>query len=203
MQPLEEIRKNVPPESFAHVCVDMQNVFLDPTRWETPWAQQILGRVRRIVAAIPDRTVFARFRPPQRWTDAEGAWKIFYRHWEEMTLSHSEPELFDVPDLLVSLATAPNFVDRSIFNPWQSGELEQYLARWRTRGVIITGCETDVCVLSAALGAVDRGLFVIVPRNAVCGSVNATHDAALSILSERYSTQIAVVDDGVVESLLH
>jgi len=66
----------------------------------------------------------------------------------------------------------------------------------------VTGCETDVCVLSTVLGAIDRGYFVVVPRHAVCGSVDATHDAAITILAQRYGTQIAVVDHEAVQRLV-
>jgi nicotinamidase-related amidase len=45
------------------------------------------------------------------------------------------------------------------------------------RSLVITGSETDVCVLATALDAVDRGYRVILIENAVCCSSDAGHDA--------------------------
>lgn len=56
--------------------------------------------------------------------------------------------------------------------------------------VVLTGGETDVCVLSTALGAIDLGYHVIVLRDAVCSGADDTHDASLELLGDRFSVQL-------------
>ncbi|MGY4466887.1 nicotinamidase-related amidase [Bradyrhizobium sp. LB9.1b] len=42
---------------------------------------------------------------------------------------------------------------------------------------MITGAETDVCVLSTVLGAVDLGFRVVIVKDALCSSSDVGHDA--------------------------
>lgn len=56
--------------------------------------------------------------------------------------------------------------------------------------MLVSGGETDVCVLATVLGAVDAGFRVIVATDALCSSVDETHDAIIGFYHERLSTQI-------------
>jgi nicotinamidase-related amidase len=56
--------------------------------------------------------------------------------------------------------------------------------------LVITGGETDVCVLGTVLGAVDRGYRVVVATDALCSSSDQTHDASLSVYRNRYGQQV-------------
>lgn len=74
----------------------------------------------------------------------------------------------------------------------------------RERGastLVVTGAETDICVLSTVLTAVDLGYRVIVVADAICSSVDSTHDALMTVYSERFGEQIELIDtDAVLES---
>jgi nicotinamidase-related amidase len=61
-------------------------------------------------------------------------------------------------------------------------------------GLIVTGSETDVCVLATVLHAVDLGWRVVLVRDAVCSSSDAGHDALLEVYHRRYSLQIETAD---------
>jgi nicotinamidase-related amidase len=66
----------------------------------------------------------------------------------------------------------------------------------RARGIdslVVTGAETDVCVLATVLGAVDRGYRVVIPTDALCSSSDHTHDAMLTLYRERYGQQVEAV----------
>src|ERR1700753_1111964 len=67
-------------------------------------------------------------------------------------------------------------------------------ARARRRELVVTGSETDVCVLATVLGAVDAGYRVILVRDAGCSSSDEGHDALLALFGRRFSEQIEVVD---------
>ena len=60
--------------------------------------------------------------------------------------------------------------------------------------MIVTGSETDVCVLATVLGAVDLGYRVIVVRDAICSSSDEGHDALLRVYHGRYTEQIETAD---------
>ena len=57
-------------------------------------------------------------------------------------------------------------------------------------GLVITGSETDVCVLGTVLGAVDVGYRVIIVRDAICSSSDQGHDALMEVYHSRFSEQI-------------
>jgi nicotinamidase-related amidase len=73
----------------------------------------------------------------------------------------------------------------------------------RERGIdtlVISGTETDVCVLAAVLGAVDHGFRVVLPVDALCSSTDETHDALMKLYHERYGQQIeAAKTDAILE----
>ena len=56
----------------------------------------------------------------------------------------------------------------------------------------ISGGETDVCVLAAAVGAIDLGYRVILLKDTVCSAADDTHDASLELLGYRFSGQLEI-----------
>jgi nicotinamidase-related amidase len=60
--------------------------------------------------------------------------------------------------------------------------------------LVITGAETDVCVLVAVLDAVDLGYRIILPTDAMCSVSDRTHDALLTVYRERFSQPIETTD---------
>jgi nicotinamidase-related amidase len=73
------------------------------------------------------------------------------------------------------------------------GRLHKMLQQDRIDTVIMTGGETDVCLLAAIIGAVDLGYRVIVVSDAVCSSTDETHDAAMEMYAKRFGQQIEMV----------
>ncbi len=68
--------------------------------------------------------------------------------------------------------------------------------------VVMTGGETDVCLLAAIMGAVDLGYRVIVVSDAVCSSTDDTHDAAMEMYAKRFGQQIEMVEtDALIAAL--
>ena len=91
-----------------------------------------------------------------------------------------------------SMRFAPNatVIDKATYSAFAEPALLQHLRARGADGLIVTGSETDVCVLSTVLGAVDLGLRVIVVDDAVCSSSDEGHDALLMLYHKRYSQQI-------------
>jgi len=103
------------------------------------------------------------------------------------------PELLEVTGRHAELAgpTAPaRIFDKMTYSPWVDGRLNAHLRQEGVGTVVVTGGETDVCVLATVLGAIDLGFHVIVLSDAVCSGADETHDAAVDLLGDRFSVQL-------------
>ena len=180
-------------DNCAHLCVDMQNLFAEGTDWATPWLKRVLPVVERLARARPERTIFTRFVPAERPGQGEGTWRRYWERWPSMTLEGLPPGAVDLLPSLAELVPPAEVFDKAVYSPWVEPGLHD---RLKARGVdtlFITGAETDVCVLAAVLGAVDRGYRVVVPTDALCSSSDRTHDALLTLYRERYGQQVETV----------
>lgn len=173
-----------------HLCVDMQRMFLEETDWHTPWMARVLPRVERLVAAHPERTILTRFIPAQHPGEGRGTWAGYYRRWASMTRDQLPPGLVDLAPGLARLTPPAEILDKTVYSPWLGTDLD---ARLRARGVdtlVMTGGETEVCVLASVLGAVDLGYRVFVVTDALCSSCDEAHDALLTMYHRRYGQQV-------------
>ena len=59
--------------------------------------------------------------------------------------------------------------------------------------LVVSGGETDVCVMATVLGAIDLGYRVLMLEDAVCSGADETHDASLELLRHRFSVQLEVL----------
>ncbi|MDF2114280.1 cysteine hydrolase [Roseiarcaceae bacterium H3SJ34-1] len=182
----------------AHLCIDMQRMFAEETEWRTPWMNAILPNVLTLVSAHPDRTIFTRFIPPKRVQDAAGAWKRYYERWPSMTLEHLHPDMVRLVPELARFTPPAEVLDKHVYSPWYGSGLHLALTRRGVDTLILSGAETDVCVLAAVLGAVDRGYRVILATDALCSSTDETHDALLTLYRNRYGQQIETVSTATI-----
>lgn len=183
-----------------HLCIDMQNIFAEGSDWHTPWMKRVLPAVERLVERHPDRCLFTRFIPAERVGDGEGTWRDYYERWPQMTLERLPPGATDLLPALARFVPPALVLDKPVYSPWFDGRLEAILRQRGARSLIISGAETDVCVLAAVLGAVDRGFHVVIPADALCSSSDRMHDALLSLYTARYGTQVEVASvDGILQ----
>ena len=183
-----------------HLCIDMQRMFAEATPWHTPWMPRVLPRVEQIAALHAERTVFTRFIPPRRAADMPGTWQRYYERWREMTLDELDPSLLDLVPELARFAPPARVIDKHFYSPLIERDLPAYLREHAVDALVMTGTETDVCILAAVLSAVDRGYRVVVVKDAICSSSDATHDALLTLYTGRFSQQIEVADVATVLS---
>lgn len=176
--------------SCVHLCLDMQNIFAAGSPWETPWLPRVLPRVERLVGAWPERTIFTRFIPARRPGEGVGTWRDYYERWSEVTLERLPPDKIDLLAELAPYAPPSEVIDKTVYSPWMTSTLASSLVRRGADTLIVSGTETDVCVLGAVLGAVDRGYRVVIPTDALCSSSDNAHDASLTVYRERYGQQV-------------
>ena len=90
-------------------------------------------------------------------------WRSYFERWQDLTRQNIVPQLLElVPPAVI--------FDKRVYSPFHDGRLSPYL---RLRGIdslIISGTETDICVLATVLAAVDHGYRVIIAVDALCGS---------------------------------
>jgi nicotinamidase-related amidase len=176
--------------SCAHICVDMQTMFATDTAWHTPWMQRVLPVVERLVAAWPERTIFTRFIPANRPGEGTGTWRRYWERWPSMTLEALPPEAVELIPSLARFAPPAEVIDKRVYSPWVDSDLHERLQARGIDTLVVSGTETDVCVLAAVMGAVDRGYRVVVPTDALCSSSDHTHDALLTLYRDRYGQQV-------------
>jgi nicotinamidase-related amidase len=181
-------------ERTAHLCVDMQRLFIDDTPWHTPWASRVLPVVERLTARHAERTIFTRFIPPERPEDMPGAWVRYYQRWRELTRERIDPRLLDLAPELARLAPPATVIDKRVYSPFTEPHLLRVLRERRIEALVVSGAETDVCVLAAVLGAVDHGFRVVLVADAVCSSSDRTHDALMTLYRERFTEQIETAE---------
>jgi nicotinamidase-related amidase len=183
-----------PIKNAVHLCLDMQNIFGPAGLWATPWMAKVLPIIVSTVELAPQRTMFTRFIPPRRPENASGQWRLFYRRWEAATRSQlPAAQLELVPELQKFVPPALQ-CDKAGYSAFHGTALHERLRELNISTLIISGAETDVCVLATVLDAIDIGYRVIVLEDGLCSSSDPGHDALMSMYRTRYSSQIEVID---------
>lgn len=176
--------------SALHVCVDMQVMFSRGYPWALDWFERTMPQVEALCAVAPAQTVFTRFIPAARPGEGQGMWARYYERWAEVTLQEAPPEAVELAPALRAFTPPARLVDKHVYSPWPEGGLDRLLAATPTDTLIISGGETDICVLATVIGAIDRGYRVILAADAVCSFDDRSHDAMLAMFGRRFSAQL-------------
>ena len=134
-------------ESCLHICVDMQRLFAPGGPWPMPWAERVLPAIEELTAGHPQRTVFTRFIPAARPGEGPGMWAHYYRRWAEVTLSKIDVRLIELLPQLARFVPPAKLIDKHVYSPWTEGRLDSLLQSSEVNSLVITGGESDVCVL--------------------------------------------------------
>ena len=185
--------------NWVHVCVDMQRMFAEATPWHAEWMPRVLPEVVRLAERAPERTIFTRFIPPATAEQMPGTWRRYYTRWGAMTLDRMDPGLVDLVPALRSMVPPAQLLDKPVYSPWFGARMAEALRGRTVDTMVISGTETEVCVLATVLGAIDHGYRVIIATDAVCSSADSTHDAMLNIYHSRFGMQVEAV---TVEEIL-
>lgn len=177
----------------AHLCIDMQMLLAAPgSPWNAAWSEAVLPQVLKLVEHAPSACIFTRFLPPAAAEDMPGAWQRYYRHWRELTREHVDPGLLELMAPLRAFVPPAVVLDKPVYSPFSGHRLQALLKERGIGTLVISGAETDVCVLASVLGAVDRGYRVVLAGDAICSSQDDTHDALMRFYHSRLSHQVEV-----------
>jgi nicotinamidase-related amidase len=185
----------------AHLCVDMQRLFSMDGPWPTPWLERVLPVVAKVIETKPERTVFTRFITPTTADDMPGKWREYYCKWRDVTQDRIDRTLLDLVPALQKFAPPAPIFNKFVYSAFANGDVHRYLRERHITDLIVTGSETDVCVLATVLGAVDLGYRVVVVRDGVCSTSDKTHEAMIDMYSSRFSVQIELAEaDEVIDA---
>ena len=133
-----------------------------------------------------------------RPTDMPGMWQRYYTRWKDATREHLDPALLESVAGAGEALPAGDGARQNRYSAFSEPQLLELLQAREADGLIVTGSETDVCVLATVLGAVDLGYRVILVSDAVCSSSDEGHDALMKMYHQRYTEQIEVADAATV-----
>ena len=190
-------------ERSVHLCVDMQRIFSAEGPWPAPWMERVLPVVATLAGRHPERTLFTRFIPPERPDELPGMWQRYYTRWRLATREHLDLDLLELMPPLAALCPPATVIDKTRYSGFAEPKLLAHLREREADALIISGSETDVCVLATVLSAVDLGYRVIVVRDAVCSSSDEGHDMLLRLYHTRFSEQIETADAATILSRWH
>jgi len=174
----------------VHLCIDIQRIFAPGGLWATPWMERVLPVVTELAGRFPERTVFTRFLTPKRPEAMPGKWQSYYRRWRQATREVMDPGWLELLDPLRRLVPPATVIDKTRYSAFAGSTLAAHLQERQADGLIVTGSETDVCVLATVLDAVDFGYRVIVVSDGICSSSDEGHDALLKLYHQRFSQQV-------------
>ena len=94
-------------------------------------------------------------------------------------------------------------IDKPAYSAFAESGLAAFLHDKSVDTLILTGSETDVCVLATVLDAVDLGFRTIVVEDALCSSFDEGHDALMTLYRNRFSEQVELMTQAQVSELWH
>lgn len=186
----------LPSRRTIHLCLDMQVMFGRDGPWPTPWMERVLPNVVALTDRIPAQTIFTRFIPPMRASDMPGMWREFYRKWPNVTRQRLAAELLELLPELRRYTPPATVFDKFVYSAFADGRLASQLAERSATTLLVSGAETDVCVLATILGAVDHGYRVVLVTDAICSSSDEGHDALMQMYTRRFDIQIELAPTG-------
>jgi hypothetical protein len=116
-----------------------------------------------------------RFIPPRQPGDASGTWQAYCAKWPH------------VPAALWIRRSSTSFPSLSA-SPRR--------ARYRQAGLLVTGSENNVSVLSSVLAGVDLGYLVV--KDSLCSSSDKSHNALIGLYAKRFEVQIELAEAGEI-----
>ncbi|MDA9496845.1 cysteine hydrolase family protein [Bradyrhizobium sp. CCBAU 11357] len=177
----------------VHLCIDMQNIFAPDGLWATPWMERVLPTVVSVVSRHAERTIFTRFITPEDPEDRPGQWQSYFRRWRQATRRHLPSSALQVVPALARFVPPAAVIDKPAYSAFSNPGLASLLVEKNVGTVVISGAETDVCVLSTVLSAVDLGFRIVIIEDALCSSSDVGHDALMTMYRTRFHGQVDLV----------
>jgi nicotinamidase-related amidase len=152
--------------------------------------ERVLPTIVSIVARHRERTIFTRFITPENPEDRRGQWQNYFRRWHQATRRNLPPAALELVPALNKFVPPAAVIDKPAYSAFSNPGLASLLVEKHVGTVVISGAETDVCVLSTVLSAVDLGFRVVIVEDALCSSSDVGHDALMTMYRTRFHGQV-------------
>jgi nicotinamidase-related amidase len=200
---LADIVRFEPIADAVHLVIDMQSIFARGGIWETPWMERVLPTIVGITARYTARTVFTRFITPLHADDRPGRWRRYFGKWQCATRAVLPSSQLELVPALRQFVPPARVIDKPAYSAFTGSPLASFLSDKGISTLVITGSETDVCVLATVLHAIDLGFRVVIVEDALCSSSDAGHDALMTLYRNRFAEQIELINSEELTSLWH
>jgi len=177
-----------------HICIDMQRVFLEPGPWYGEACLGVIAPQQRLIRHAPARSLFTRFITANTADEATGSWQRYYRQWHAVTQAEAGAGILDLHPEILPLATDGNVFDKLTHDAFDSATFCARIKREAPSALILSGIETDVCVLATAMSAVDLGYRTVIATDGVASSMPASHTATIEHIYPRFDQQIELAN---------
>jgi nicotinamidase-related amidase len=159
---------------------------------------KVLPVTPALASRHPERTVFTRFIPPARSEQMPGMCQRYYERWRVATRDVLPLELLELMPPLATCCPPATIDDKTRYSAFAEPRLIEHFRQHETDALIVSGSETDVCVLATVLDALDIGYRVIVVRGAVCSSSDHGHEMLMRLYHTRYRERIETADAATI-----
>jgi nicotinamidase-related amidase len=200
---LADVVRFEPIADAVHLAIDMQSIFARGGIWETPWMERVLPTIVGITARYTARTVFTRFITPLHADDRPGRWRRYFGKWQCATRAVLPSSQLELVPALRQFVPPARVIDKPAYSAFTGSPLASFLSDKGVSTLVITGSETDVCVLATVLHAIDLGFRVVIVEDALCSSSDAGHDALMTLYRNRFAEQIELINSEELTSLWH
>jgi Isochorismatase family len=106
-------------------------------------------------AVIPSEPSSPASSRPQRPDQMPGMWQRYYPHWQAATREFLNLNLLELMPPLAALWPPATVIDKTRYSGFAEPKLLAHLREREADALIISGSETDVCLLATVLSAVD------------------------------------------------
>ena len=164
----------------ALLVIDMQRVYAPGGAWATPGFDRAEANILRLCRRYP-RRLFTRHLP---FSDPPGTWN---RYNAEFAGINRDPECARLVPALEALGHLS--FEKQTYSALSSGALRAHLLAADYAEILMTGVQSEFCVLATLMDAVDLGLPVTLVWDACAGSSPAL-DAALHDIAALMPCQV-------------
>jgi len=216
-------------KTTALLIIDMQPMFYDSTSpWgaagglgssgmNTVWPKQLaLAGKLASFSGRNDSSFLTKFLLPNRASEARGIMRHYFHEESYLQMDALHAANADVPylvevmpplqPLLKAGAQVSSKTTGGAFGPGSTlpGQLDTYFAGTgdALRTLIVTGVETDFCVISTILGALDNYYHVILATDAISSSQPNAAQAQLDYTLRRFDHMVDFATTETILSLL-
>lgn len=129
--------------------------------------------------------------PSRRRGKCPGCRGYFRRlRWPEITRAALDPRLLELVEPLARLVPPARTVDKPANSVFSRPGFAAALRRHGIDTLVVSGGETDVCVLATVMQAIDLGFRIVLPTDALCSTSDGAHDALVDLFRNRFTAQV-------------